>query len=334
MDQDPRPQPDILDRLSRAVYPSFAALAALQLDLFTSLKDGPLTAGQIAGALDVKTGKLTPLLYSLVATELLCLEGDRFSNSPEADRYLVSTRPSYVGGSHKLLHRLWAAALGTAESIRSGLPQDRHDPSKVSPEELEAFLGCLHEESVETGRDLAQKHSFESCKKLLDVGGGTGGLAIGVTEACPGLQATVVDLPAVAPIAKRFIQNAGSSNRVRVEACDVVHQAPAGAFDVAVLKAILQTLSPDEAQKVICHVSRAITPGGTILILGAGILDNDRISPKHAAAFNIVFLNLYDEGQAYTEQEYRAWLSEAGFVRCERMILADGSSLIKAKKPI
>ena len=63
MDQDPRPQPDILDRLSRAVYPSFAALAALQLDLFTALKDGPLTAGQIAGALDVKTGKLTPLLY-------------------------------------------------------------------------------------------------------------------------------------------------------------------------------------------------------------------------------------------------------------------------------
>ena len=103
---------------------------------------------------------------------------------------------------------------------------------------------------------------------------------------------------------------------------------------MAVLKAILQTLSPDEAQKVICHVSTAITPGGTILILGAGILDNDRISPKHAAAFNIVFLNLYGEGQAYTEQEYRAWLSEAGFVQCERKILAYGSSLIKAKKPI
>ena len=333
MDERPYPQPDLLEKLTSAVYPSFAALAAMGLDLFTPLKDGPLTASQIAETRGMETGRLAPLLYALVAAELLSLNGDLFANSPEADRYLVSTRPSYIGDAHKLLNRLWPAALRTAASIRAGVPRARHEPSEMSSEELEVFLGDLHRDALETGRELVRRQGFEADTRLLDVGGGSGGLAIAVAEAVPGLRATVVELPAVAPITKRFIRKADASRTVRVQTCNAAEQSPVGSFDVAVLKSLLQTLSPGQAQEVVRNVGRAIRPGGRILILGAGILDNTRVSPKPAAFFNIVFLNLYHEGQAYTEQEYAAWLSEAGFERYERTLLADGSSILEAKRP-
>ena len=46
----------------------------------------------------------------------------------------------------------------------------------------------------------------------------------------------------------------------------------------------------------------------------------------------LAFLNVYDEGRAYTEGGYRAWLVEAGFVVLERLVLADGTSIIKVRK--
>ena len=75
-------------------------------------------------------------------------------------------------------------------------------------------------------------------------------------------------------------------------------------------------------------------PGGAIYILGVGILDNSRISPRAAAITNTIFINIYDEGQAYTEDEYHDWLTAAGFVDFKRDTLPDGLGIITAQKPM
>jgi hypothetical protein len=59
------------------------------------------------------------------------------------------------------------------------------------------------------------------------------------------------------------------------------------------------------------YIAAAIRPGGRIYILGQ-MLDDSRLSPTSAVNGNLAFLNAYDGGQAYTEGEYRQWLSEAG----------------------
>ena len=89
------PRPETIERLEAAVYPSFAILAGMQLDLFTPLKDGPMNVGELAQALGVGPTKLEPLLYSLVDAELLIVEGERFSNTPEAAHFLVRGIPTY-----------------------------------------------------------------------------------------------------------------------------------------------------------------------------------------------------------------------------------------------
>ena len=123
----PTPRPETIDKLASAVYPSFAMLAGMQLDLFTPLKDGPMSAEQLAEALMVNPTKLRPLLYALVVAGLLIVDGERFANTPEADHFLVRGKPSYMGGRHEGLLPRWNGVLKTAETIRTGVPQGKLD---------------------------------------------------------------------------------------------------------------------------------------------------------------------------------------------------------------
>ena len=116
-------QPTTIQKLATAVYPSFAMLAGMQLDLFTPLKDGPMTAEDLADALGVKAEKLSPLLYALVAAELLTVEEERFANTAEADQFLVRGKSTYMGGRHGIFSQRWHAVLKTADSIQTSEPR-------------------------------------------------------------------------------------------------------------------------------------------------------------------------------------------------------------------
>jgi hypothetical protein len=321
-----------IERIATSVYPAFALLAGMKLDLFTSLKDGPMDVGQIASRLGVNPTKLNALLYSLAVSGLLIVEGQLFSNTEVANRYLVKGSPSSVGDIHELLSTMWNAALKSAESIQTGIPQAKIDYSKMTNDELNQFFRGEHPYAVEYGRDLVKKYDFSSYRTLLDVEGGSGGLAIAVTESCPHIQATVVDLPNVTPVTQHYINEAGAGDKVNVITADVLRDPLPGSYDVAVMTAFIQCLSPGDARCAIKNVGKAMNPGGDIYIRGYGIIDNSRISPQKLVGFNLVYINVYDDGQAYTEQEHKDWLEESGFGGFKRTILEDGSSIINARK--
>ena len=60
-----RPEGNPIEKIIATVYPPFAMLAGMQLDLFTSLKDGPMNAEQIAETIGVGCAKLNPLFTHL-----------------------------------------------------------------------------------------------------------------------------------------------------------------------------------------------------------------------------------------------------------------------------
>ena len=325
--------PEIITRLYQSVYSPFAMLAGMQLDLFTPLGDGPLPAEEVADTLGVQTTKLRPLLYALVVAGLLNVEDGLFGNTPEADEYLVRGKPSYLGGQHEATSVIWEAALKTAATISAGAPQAKFDFFSMSEEELGALLRGLHPGTMDVARNLMAHHDFTTFSSLLDVGGGSGGLAIALTESHPQLRATVVDLALVTPFTKRFIEEAKALDRVEIMTADVVRDGLSGSFDVAVASKFTQVLSPDEVRAALGNVANALEPGGVIHLF-TQVLDDSRLSPEEAVSFNLVFLNVYDHGQAYTEQEYRGWLAEAGFVDFERVPLpSNPNSILTARKP-
>jgi len=323
--------PDTINRLMEAVYSPMAMLAGMQLGLFTPLNKEPMSATTLATELGVQSEKLSPLLYALVAAELLTVENGLFANTPESDQYLVKDSQNYLGGSHELLSDLWNAVLQTEETIRTGKPQALHDYNTMSDEALRALLRGLHGGTAALGRILVESLNLSRYRHLVDVGGGSGGLAIGACQLCERLQATVIDLPKTAAISEEFIAEAEMSKRITVKPIDVTRTIPQGKFDIAVLRAFIQVLSAEQAQQVICNLNEAIESGGTIAIIGR-IVDDSRLTPVENVSFNLVFLNIYDEGRCYTESEHRQWLNEAGFVNFKRHSLPDGSSMITARK--
>ena len=325
-------RPERIEELRYGAASSLAMAAGVQLDLFTPLKDGPMTLEQMAGALDVRAVKLRPLLYALVAAGLLNVDGKLFSNTPEAEHFLVQGSPGYMGGALSDLPRRWSAMLNTAESIRTGLPQAKLDFSEGSEEELERFLRAIQPQTMAAARELVDRYDFSSCRTLADIGGGSGGLAMVITEACPQIRATVIDLPTVAPIAQRIVRESAAADRISVSPADAVVGPIPGTYDVAVLGSLIHVLSPDDAVPVLGNVYAALNPGGVIHIIGQ-VVDDSRTSPVGAVVFSLIQLNRSDEGQAFTEGEYARWLAEAGFEGFTRSPMSAGASLITARKP-
>jgi len=326
-----KPRPDTINRLAGGVYPALAMLAGMQLDVFSPLADGPLTAEELAKILDVDAARLRPLLYALVTTGLLELAGERFANSAEAAHFLIKGRRGYIGGQHEIFADLWSATLQTAESIRTGVPQARHDFNAMSHDELRAFVRGLDAGAGAAARRLLRDHDFTRFRHMLDAGGGSGGLAIALCRACPELDATIADLPNVAAVTREFVADAGMSGRIAVLDADLVATPPAGRYDAAVLRALVQVLGPEQARQVVANVAAALAPGAEIFIVGR-VLDDSRLSPPDAVAVNVMFLNVYEAGQAYTEAEHRAWLQAAGFTEVTRTPLAGGYSIVHGIK--
>lgn len=326
-------EPKTMNNLRFAIDAGLAMLAGMQLDLFTPLKDGPMTAEQVSAAIGVGPARLRLLLYVLVAAGLLTEQNDRFSNTDEANKYLVKGEPSYMGNRHGTWATRWRDNFKTAESIRKGAPLAKLDFSNSPPEELEQFLRNINANTVSSARGLVQSADFSSVKTLLDVGCGGAGMAITITKACPHISATAVDLARVAPIAQKIVSEEGAGARVKVLAANAVNGPLSGGYDAAVLRAFLQVLSPEDSSRAIQNISGALNPGGRIFIIGQ-ILDDSRRSPLDAVGFNLTFINYFDAGESYTESEHRDWLSGAGFVDIERSLslLPDGNSLMTARK--
>ncbi len=303
-----------LQSRANQVYPAMVMLAGMQLDIFTQFKNGPLEADTVARSLGVEPRKLSRLLYALVASELLEVEGGLFSNSPLADHLLVKGKPSYAGGVHELWSDLWSATLKTAETIRTGVPQAKHDFENISDEEIGAFLRGQHSGAIAAGRILGNELRFNGC--LLDVGGGSGGLAMGACEVVPNLTATVAELPAIAPTTRKFLTAAGVTDRIDVVPVNLVTTEMDGTYDVAILRNLLQTMAADDGRRLIQNVGKTVVPGGRIHVLGF-MLEDSRLSPRTALNFDIVFLNIYDDGAAYTIGDQQSWLEAAGFSQFE-----------------
>jgi predicted O-methyltransferase YrrM len=308
-----------------------AMLAGMKLDVFTPLKDGPLTAKTLADVIGVDPTRLSLLLYALVTAELLKVTDGMFANTEVSDHYLAHGRESYVGDLHETYSRLWGVLPGTADSIRFGAPQSKQDFAAESKQELSALFRQFNPGAMDTGKLLCDLFNFDRFRHLLDVAGGGGGVSIAACTICPYLHATVVDLPSVIPITRELVSEAGMLDRITMVAADICDRPPEGTFDVAVLRNFIQVLSSDSARRALHNVSQALESGGVIIIWGR-VLDNSRVTPIESVLQNLVFLNQYDKGQSYTEHEYRDWLTESGFVDIQRKQQSGGHSVIIARK--
>jgi len=133
---------------------------------------------------------------------------------------------------------------------------------------------------------------------------------------------------------QQFVSESKVSDRIDVVAADLTAGIPEGTYDLAILRYVVQTKSPEQAKTLLTNVGRSLRPNGMILVVGS-LVDDTRLYPEvDAAVRGLLMLNNYEGGHAYTESELRGWLVEAEFrdVAVEFEAIPDKSTVVTAHR--
>jgi SAM-dependent methyltransferase len=327
----PIPEPRLIRQLTFDVYPSLAYLAALELDLFTPLADGPLDAAGLAERIGVDPRRLRILLDCLVEAGLLLLDGDKLSNSAEAQHYLVRGQPRYLGGVYEQYKIVWQLTLDlTVGSIQTGVPG--HQWMKLPWQDKTPWLRGLRPQNDVTALELTRCWDWSGCRTVADLAGGAGELSIALTRQLPSLRATIFEHPTTVEATRSLVAEAGADDRVSAVAADVIDGHLDGVFDAAVMRYFLQTLDEQSAVRAVRNAVSILRPGGALYVCDL-VLDDSRRSPREVVRVGVVFLNVFEAPEFFAECDYRRWMTEAGLIDIERVPMAMGQSIIRGVKP-
>ena len=301
-----------LMHLSGSYWACCALQAAIQLDLFTALADGPLNEEQLAARLGCDQRALGMLATALVALEFLERRGQALAASPGALTYLARTSPEYIG--FIILHHshIMPGWVKLAESVRLG----RAAMEKIyfqddEEEERKAFLMGMFNVARGQAETVARALDLAGRARLIDVGGGPGTYAVQFCLSQPGLRALVFDLPTSEPYAREVAARYGLADRVDFIGGDFLRDDLPQGQDVAWLSQVLHGESPANAARLVKKAAAALNPGG-LLAVQEFVLNDDRSGPAHSALFSLNMLVGTAGGQAYTLEEIQAMLRNAG----------------------
>lgn len=319
--------------LSSAFFGPAIVLTAIELGVFTALRDGPLLPAAVATALKVDAPSISTLMGALVSLGYLQKDGDRFANTPFSAKALVQGQPSYEGDS--ALMSLWflRSTRALSQIVRTGKPQETfEDAVNASPETARFLVRAMDQVSRDFVEALRKNVDMMGVRRVLDVGGAAGSYAMALLRDHPAARATVMELPNAALEARRVIAEQGFADRVDVVAQDF-HTADFGSgWDVIFFSNIFHLLDAATCADLIARVSRALAPGGRFVVkdmLGhpSGVL------PAGQAVYAILMLMVSQGGALHSQDAFATWCSAAGLEPPVRVDCWERSSLLMATKP-
>jgi len=317
---DPAPIVELIDAFRR----SKTMFTAVSLGLFEALAEGPADAGSLAARLGAAADPLERLLDACVGMALLDKRDGAYANQPVAETYLCDRSPlsltGYVLYSNEALFPMWAHL---EDAVREGTPRwtqtfgwqgSLFDHFFKTDARRRHFLRGMHGFGQLSSGPVVAAFDLSRYRRMADLGGATGHLAITACERYPQLRAVVFDLPPVIAMARDYV--AASAARVRIElaAGDFFRDALPAA-DLYSLGRILHDW-PEERIRLLLSKIWAALPAGGALLVAETLLDEDKSgpTPAHMQSLNMLVCT---EGKERTLTEYRALLRAAGFASVE-----------------
>lgn len=302
--------------MMRGFQESRALLSAVELDLFTAVGGGDTAAG-VAAKLGTDPRATEMLMNAVVSLGALKKAAGVFHNTPETARFLCDSSPDNQRWAMMHTVNMWTTWNTLTDAVRKGTSVIPPTTEAPDPVRIKAFIAAMHRNASVTAQHMVEVVGASGVKRLLDVGGGSGAYSIAFAAANPALRAEVFDLPTVVGITQEHISAAGLVDRVTTRTGDLRTDDLGSGNDLVLLSAIAHMLSEAENQDLFRRCCAALNPGGR-LVIREFILSDDKTAPRPAALFALNMLVATRAGSSYSEAEYRAWLTAAGFTTVTR----------------
>lgn len=309
------PSPAKIIDLANAFYQSQTLFAASDAGVFGFLAQSPgASLHAVAAGLHLDPRGCRLLLDACVAVGLLVKAADEtYRNSPEAAAFLVPGAPGDLSKAIRYNRDVYAAWGKTGEFVRTGNPVERPEIHLGDDAaRTRAFVLSMHGRALGIGRAVAPLLHLESCRTLLDVGGGPGTYACLIARCNPQLRCITIDLPAVSAIASELIAQAGLSDRVEARPGNYREAAFPGGMDAVIFFGVLHQESPESIQALFRKAYASLNPGGTVYVMDM-MTDATRCAPAFSALFALNMALTTENGWVFSDCDLRQWLEGAGF---------------------
>ncbi len=335
--------PSYIMQTATAFWASKVLLTAVELEVFSTLGDGNLTATQLGATLGLHPRGIYDFFDALVALKFLERDGDgpegKYRNTPQTAAFLNRNSPAYIGGLPEMLNsRLFGFwnELGTA--LKTGRPQNetRHGGKSVFEElygnqaSLGEFLDAMTGFQAANFTALAEKFDFTKYRTVGDVGGALALLSRIIAARHPHLTFTSFDLPPVKPLAQEKIRAAGMEGRITAAAGDFFADDLPKA-DVVTMGNILHDWDLEKKKILIGKAYAALPPGGAFIAI-ENVIDDARRENAFGLLMSLNMLIEFGDAFDYTGADFRNWCGAAGFQRFDLIRLAGPTSAVIAYK--
>ena len=297
---------------------------AVKLGVFDALSRGSRTAAETAGQIKADERGTTLLLEALETLGYVKRTDGHYANTPMTVKWLLPSSPTGLAGGVPFFEGMVFDRWGHLdESIRRGKPTvfgsewlDQHPGSYRVYEE-----GMIAGARMTADEVVAKVKLPPSAHRLLDLGGGHGLYSIRFCRRYPRLSATVFDLPQALEVARETIAAEGMGGRVAVLEGDFWGDDIGVGYDAVLLFNIIHAYLPEKNTELLRKVSRALNPGGLIVIMEQ--VTGEVAGPTGRAFAALQGLNFFNDlgGRTYAFDEIATWLARVGFSNPRRIVL-------------
>jgi acetylserotonin N-methyltransferase len=317
---DPTPVLELLDafRCSKVLF------AAVALGIFDRLEEGDASLIELANSASADPDALERLLDACVYLKLLTRNGTKYANTPAASAYLCARSPRRIAGylnySNAVLWKMWEHL---EDAVREGThrwPQTFGLDGPIfshffrNEADKREFLLGMHGQGQISSPEVVNAFDLSRFKRLVDLGGATGHLAVAACRRYPQLRAVVFDLPAAVPLAKEMIGESEVAERIEVAEGDFFVD-PLPEADLFAVGRILHDWSEAKIKQLLGKIHQRLPTGGALLVCEK-LLNDDKSGPRWAVLQSLNML-VCTEGKERSLAEYDGLLKGAGFSTVE-----------------
>ena len=311
------PTPAVVFETLNAYQRTAALRAAIELDLFRAVGDGPATASVLAQRCAASERGVRILCDFLVIIGILAKEGGAYTHTPSSASFLDPRSPSSIASVVGFLSQpdLVTSAQSMADIVRQGrtsLPgEGTVEPNNpLWVEFARSMSPMMAPMTGPLGRVVLDGNSGPM--RVLDIAAGHGLFGIEVAKQNPEAHVVALDWAHVLEVALENAQAAGVTDRYELLAGSAFDVDYGGPYDVVLLTNFLHHFDVPACVELLKKVRASMKPGGRAAALEF-VPNEDRVSPPMAASFSLMMLLTTPAGDAYTFSELQSMFLEAGF---------------------